>query len=147
MPREAAALLADDRARRVGAAVGMAPLAHASQLSRSTTPPSSLVIITEVEPRWSVWKPAPAQAGVARRRGLVRLLDEDADEPPADDEVVGPAHPAAAHAGQALRERPGAGEVERLPRGAELGEAADRRDAGRPGLAGLLADRESAKRH
>ena len=73
-----------------------------------------------MEPRWSVWKPGPAQAGLARRGGLVGLLHVDADQPPADDKIVGPLH-AAPGAGKALREHPAAVEVEGVAVDAGLG--------------------------
>ena len=60
---------------------------------------------------------------VARGGGLVGLLDEDADQPPADDQVVGPLHPAAAQAGEALGEHPAARQIERGPGGPHLAEA------------------------
>ena len=56
---------------------------------------------------------------IARRGGLVGLLDVDADQPPADDQVVGPLH-AAAGAGKALGEHPAAVEVERVAADAGL---------------------------
>jgi hypothetical protein len=59
---------------------------------------------------------------VARERGLVGILDVDADHPAAHDEVVGPAH-GAAGAGEALGQHAGAGEVERDAGQAGLGVA------------------------
>ena len=58
---------------------------------------------------------------VARGRGLVGLLDVDADEPPAHDQVVGPLH--AAGAGEALGEHPAARQIEHEAGGGRLGKA------------------------
>jgi hypothetical protein len=59
---------------------------------------------------------------VARERGLVGILDVDADHPATHDQVVGPAHRAAG-AREALRQHAGAGEVEGDARQAGLGVA------------------------
>ena len=112
MAREAAALLAGDGPRRVGLAVGMAPLAP-GVVGEPLHHPA--VLVGDDRDRAQV-----VGVEVARGGGLVGLLDVDADEPAADDEVVGPPHLAAAHARVALGEHPATREVERLARGPEL---------------------------
>ena len=116
---EAAVGLAGDGPGRIGAAVGMAPLAPGI-VGEPLDHPAGLVgddgdgaQVVGVE--------------IARGGGLVGLLDVDADEPPAGDEIVGPLHPAAAEAGEALGEHPAARQIERLARGAELANSAGAR--------------------
>jgi len=62
------------------------------RLRRGAPAPS---VMTEMEPRWSLWKLAPAKAGVACRDGLVDVLDVHADHAAGRHQVVGPADGAA----------------------------------------------------
>jgi hypothetical protein len=71
-------------------------------------------VMTATDPRWSSWKPAPAQAGVARERGLVAILDVDADQPPAHAQASWSSG-WAAHGAEALGQHAEGGEVERHP--------------------------------
>ena len=94
---------------------------------------------------------------VARGGGLVGLLDEHPDQSPTDDQVVGPLHPAATQAGEALGEHPGARQVQGGAGGAHLAEAlvlgvvleADRGGAARDGgglVVGGVGDTQSVAR-